>query len=377
MLRLRKFTVLLTCLAGIGLVSPGAAQDAPKKEANPFFLADVQTRETLGAVDLLGSPHVLNLVGTGFRHWGQARERVDNPFLFGGNQRREVLEAGQLFGTGNPLGAALVSFRLWGEVPEKAVKSAPAPDDPRVDRDLLVGIEDKAPVRSPRENYEESRAYNYLVARAHQVPAAALAKAARRDLSYVHLFEEPHRYRGEIVHIYGRMKRFIKFPAPEVLNNDGITDIYEGWIFQESYGANPVCVLVTDPDPNLPTGDSVNVWVDFDGWFFKRYRYRTSEPGRVMRDCPLLIGRTVTTAEPPEGAGPDLTDRMTRSLVPTLLVTFVSLVGLGLALTWWFRRGDHMVRRRVAEVRPSELVLPPSDVQQQRDEPGATEETPM
>ena len=57
-----------------------------------------------------------------------------------------------------------------------------------------------------------------------------MAKAARPDIQYFQLLEEPSRYRGEIIHISGRLKQLRPHIAPKVLQNDGIGYFFEALI---------------------------------------------------------------------------------------------------------------------------------------------------
>jgi len=120
----------------------------------------------------------------------------------------------------------------------------------------------------------------------------ALAKAARKDVTYAKLMQEPTKFRGEPLHIKGRLRRLIKMDAPKPLLNDGIKVLYEGWIFPESEegGANPYCIIFTELPKDVELGERVNYRATCDAYFFKIYRYKAG--GDKTRDAPLLIGRT-------------------------------------------------------------------------------------
>src|SRR5260370_815927 len=197
------------------------------------------------------------------------------------------------------------SLSIWeaeATVPQEKAAS-PADKAPRIDPDLLAGIEDRAPVRSAAENYGEAQAYNYLLVQAAATPVAAFAKSARSDVTFAHLFEEPSKYRGQVVHIEGRLGRLRRFDAPRIAVRQGVPVLYEGWIFGDAYFSNPYCVIATAVPKSIPlwqieqgkTGQPKRIWrgetlnhrVSFDGYFFKRYRYKA---GDGWRDPPLLIG---------------------------------------------------------------------------------------
>jgi hypothetical protein len=174
------------------------------------------------------------------------------------------------------------------ETKDKPKKERPV----AVDKDQLTGIEDKKPVLGTAENKFEGRAYNYLVLHASDVPLDALAKAARQDVGYAKLMQDPTKFRGDAVHIKGRLRRLVKMDAPKSLVDDGIKVLYEGWIFPESEegGANPYCVLFTEVPKGIELGERVNYRAVCDAFFFKIYRYKAA--GDKLRDAPLLMGRT-------------------------------------------------------------------------------------
>ena len=101
----------------------------------------------------------------------------------------------------------------WGQEKSEPATGQVVPAKP-FDRDLLVGIEDRAPVRNADENEYEYRSYNQVLLEASRVSPAGLAAGARHDLTYAHLFEEPAKYRGQVVHLSGRLRRLRQFDAP-------------------------------------------------------------------------------------------------------------------------------------------------------------------
>lgn len=209
----------------------------------------------------------------------------------------------------------------------------------------------------------EYEAYWRFLVQAHYTSAEAFAKAARRDVTYFHLFNEPERYRGEVVHITGRLIRLLRWDAPMEASAAGLGSFYEGWIMTDAFGENPVCVAFTD----LPSGLTVdnrrkyNEPVSFDGYFYKRYRYKAGDSKKVneFRDAPLLIGHTLigrfgsgsnNASEEAEGWQHDL-------IWVFLEVVVGAVVGL-IALTVWFRYHDRRVRQRIHASRNTEFVPP-------------------
>jgi hypothetical protein len=203
----------------------------------------------------------------------------------------------------------------------------------------------------------EADAYTEILVMAYYTSPEAFRKAARHDLAYVHLFQEPAKYRGEVVHVEGRLKRVLRFDPPEAAVLAGVSDLYEGWIFDEIRGANPVCVVFTRLPPGVELNRPIELHVAFDGYFFKKLRYRVASPTnpRQRYDAPLLIGNTLTLSPAPAEAGEPAGE-----WGHSLMAVFLVVVGGGIAfvawLAWWFRRDDRRVRARVRGA--AEVVLP-------------------
>jgi hypothetical protein len=272
-----------------------------------------------------------------------------------------LLSAGQPFAATVLLGVASRNAEWDTLIEDEKSRAASGPG--AIDRDLLAGVEDRAPVRSADQNYYEFRAYNYLLVRAHNLPAEALASAARRDLSFAHLFEEPEKYRGQIIHVEGTLRRLRQFDAARVAAKQGVPTIYEGWIFGDVYYNNPFCVIASDIDPRLTIGEKLDRRVSFDGFFFKRYRYKS---GDGVRDAPLLIGRIIEAKNTPEEAEESVWS-FNRLGLPSFLALLAGSILLCVGLAWWFRRGDQQVRRRLETLR----AAPFSDMGNDSGERGA------
>jgi hypothetical protein len=232
-------------------------------------------------------------------------------------------------------------------LPAQAGGNAP-PTAPKLD--LEGRVEDRVPVRSWQQNEDEAKAYCESLIAAHTTPQEAFVRSARRDITYAHLFEEPAKYRGEVVHFRGRLKRVRRFDAPSFVRKSyDLPYAYEGWLFDpEVSGANPVCVVFTELPAGVRVAEECDQRVTFDGYFFKRYRYYA---GDGWREAPLLIGHTVVPrpAPPPPSGESDLL--LSHSLNAFLLC----LAGTGVlaaGLVWWYKRGDTRVRSLLARTSP-------------------------
>lgn len=209
----------------------------------------------------------------------------------------------------------------------------------------------------------ELESFWQVLVQAHYTSTAAFAKAARHDIAYVHLFNEPERYRGEVVHLSGRLIRLRGFEAPAEARAAGVAHLYEAWIMTDAFGENPICFAFTD----LPAGLKVNNErkynepVSCDGYFYKRYRYKAADSKKAneFRDAPLLIGHSLTGRFDAKA-----TTQEAEAWGHNLIWVFLSVVGaavLGLiAMTIWFRYHDRRVRYRLRASRQMDFV-PPSE----------------
>jgi hypothetical protein len=213
----------------------------------------------------------------------------------------------------------------------------------------------------------EIEAYARFIVMAHFTSAKAFTKAARHDVTFAHLFNDPERYRGDPVHITGRLVRLHRFDPPDEARAEGVSDLYEGWIFTDAYGENPVCVVFTDLPSGLKITGERNLHIDdvgFDGYFYKRYRYKAYDTKKkdLFRDAPLLIGHTLTGKFGPEAGEEGVSDNWGHSLI----WVFGSVVGGALVailvLTGWYRYHDRRVRHRLRAARDTGFVPPPDEM---------------
>jgi hypothetical protein len=242
---------------------------------------------------------------------------------------------------------------------------------PPLNATLLAQVRDSRPLpifdsqklQGTREQeLDEIHSYYDAVDKGYRHPSRSFANSARKDLTYAHLFQEPRKYRGTVVHFEGRLRRVRRYDPPLMLSQLGVRDLYEGWMFDlEHHGGNPICLVFTDLPPGLTVGEDLQGRVAFDGYFFKKYRYQAGDtgPGQA-REAPLLIGHAPVLLEQVATASESPSWSTTPLIVGLFTLIFVTL-GLAVALHWWYRRGDRHVSGRLASARQLVFVEPPTE----------------
>jgi hypothetical protein len=243
--------------------------------------------------------------------------------------------------------------------PEPEQPASPRELAPNIVDDLRGRVKDRTRIPDWYQNNptEEAKAYCQALIAANQTSAQAFANSARHDVTYVRLFEEPEKYRGQVIHSEGRVIRVWRLDPPGYVKGDvfGINDLYEAWIFdREIHGANPVCVVFTQLPSGVPVKEKMDIPVAFDAYFFKRYRYpsKDNDGKDILRDCPLFIGHTLTVRKVSAAASDGVVrsiSSFTTSLVIAVLLMFLGTVGLAVLLSWWYRRGDRRIHRLLAD----------------------------
>ncbi len=209
----------------------------------------------------------------------------------------------------------------------------------------------------------ETEAFAEMLVQSHYTSARAFAAAARRDLTYAQVFAEPATYRGQVMHIQGRLGRLSRLDPPPLAQAQGVSDLYEAWIFHDAYGLNPFCALFTELPPalrdclgekQLPQRD---IEVAFDGYFYKKFRYKAADSkANTARDAPVFMGRTLQVLRLP-AAAPE-PDEWGNHVIGVFVGAVAVVIVAGITLTWWFRHSDSRVHRRLRAARETSVVLP-------------------
>jgi hypothetical protein len=217
----------------------------------------------------------------------------------------------------------------------------------------------------------EAEIYSKVLERVNYTSAAAFKSAVRSDITYSHVANDPDDYRGEVMHVEGRLGKVNRHKPPFEAAQKGVNDLYEAWVFSEYLGSNPYVVIFTEWPAGLPRellGQELlskdknhPVYrVAMDGYFIKKFRYQARDGKKTERDAPMLMGHSLIFLQQngvSTGESTAWLNHMVYGIVGIFGVVFAAVVGL----TWWFRRADQRVRRRILAMHTSEFVLPPPD----------------
>lgn len=210
---------------------------------------------------------------------------------------------------------------------------------------------------APNEStWPEVAAYNRVIMHAHRFSAEQLEQYARPDTTFADLFEDVRAdFRLKNVIFEGRLISLRRMdPSPE-LRAAGIEQVFEGWlVWKDEPRGNPMCVVFTEPLEGVEPGRTVNKWVTFAGYSFKKIRYESGEkdPKNEKRNldkyAPLLVGKRPILRTDPTTYTSALT---WDSFVMWVVGGIVVLVGGAGLLTWWYRGGDRAARAQIQNVR--------------------------
>jgi hypothetical protein len=208
----------------------------------------------------------------------------------------------------------------------------------------------------------DTQIYDWIIRRAYQTSLNAFAKAARKDVTYGHVMADPAFYRGKVVHFEGRLLSVNREKPPLEAREAGVSDLYVAWVGNAELGSNPFRLDFTTWPKGLST-DLLGqptikepIRVALDGYFFKTYPYKDRR-GRE-RTTALVIGHgLVVISNPPPTRSSTLWINMLLGAFVTMVAGLI--VGV-IGLTYWYRRNDNRMRKRLLARMP-EFVLPPPD----------------
>lgn len=234
---------------------------------------------------------------------------------------------------------------------------APGPNDrdpaEKEAADALLGLViDKAPLAS-----KEMAAYWRLMSWARAEPFQDLEKRASPEVPFVQLWEQPDRYRGQLIKLRLHVARVLDYESP-LRNDRGPPRVYEAWGRTDDSQSFPYVVVFPDLPEGLPTGQKAEGEIEFVGYFLKIMSYTPADASEKspFRGAPLLVGRarpaSATIAKPIRRPSPENPFTFLGTLM--LAAGGVAIVGLGI---WSIFRRKGQRREVVALASPADLDL--------------------
>ena len=221
----------------------------------------------------------------------------------------------------------------WGVFADEEPAAKPIEKAPPADKETIVtgpNHKDDEELAAAQRNFEfiidraplksrEMDAYWRLMAWSRTEPLADLEKAAKRDVAFTQLWDQPERYRGQSIRLRLHVRRVLEYDAPE--NPHGFSKVYEAWGWTDESSTFPYVIVLPEKPKGLRIGEEVSSEVVFVGHFLKIMSY-TDKLGKT-RGAPLLIGRSRLVATAP--APSSKTD--TSVVVLVILICGALLVG--------------------------------------------------
>ncbi|VTS03937.1 unnamed protein product [Gemmata massiliana] len=203
--------------------------------------------------------------------------------------------------------------------------------------------------------WPETAAFNRMVLHASRFPAAELEANANTDLKFADLFKESRiAYRLSCVKFEGRLLSYRRMEGSDWLTAAGVTQVFEGWMIPATEPrGNPICIVFSEPLPDAEPTGTVNVWVSFAGFSFKRMRYESGEsdeknPGKnVEKYAPLLIGRGPIVRADPNAP----TAGSWGAFIQGVIIAVALLILSAGVLALWYRGGDRKAKAQITAVR--------------------------
>ena len=186
----------------------------------------------------------------------------------------------------------------------------------------------------------EMPAYERLVQWSLNQPFELMNRRAQRNVLYTQLVNGPDEFRGKLIRLNLLVRRAVKWDL-KVYEDAGqpkkgakpskIIPLYEVWASTPDSGDHLYDILLVDLPKGMPTGDSIEVRVEFVGYFFKVQKYYDGLH-RVNRS-PVLIGRA--NWQVPAAPGFQRADRY---ITWAFSAAMVLIIGLSLAFMLLGRR---------------------------------------
>jgi hypothetical protein len=152
----------------------------------------------------------------------------------------------------------------------------------------------------------------------------------------------------------GRLISLRRLEVNDWLAAAGVTQLFEGWMIPSTeLRGHPICIVFSEPLPDVEPIGRVNKWVSFAGYSFKRMRYESAEqdekaPSKnVDKYAPLLIGRSPIARRDPETP----TSVAWGAIINGAIIAGALLILCSGLFAWYYRGGDRKAKEQINAVR--------------------------
>ncbi|HWB11826.1 MAG TPA: hypothetical protein VG826_21530 [Pirellulales bacterium] len=146
----------------------------------------------------------------------------------------------------------------------------------------LQAVSDKASLSA-----EEMPSYWRLLRWARSQSFSDMRSHARRDVLYTQLWQQPEKYRGQLISLRLHLVRSLEHEAPE--NPEGFKRVCEVWAWTDESQSFPYVAVLVERPGGLKLGGKIDQDGNFVGYFLKTMAYTDALGER--RASPLLLGR--------------------------------------------------------------------------------------
>jgi hypothetical protein len=171
-------------------------------------------------------------------------------------------------------------------VPDIAPLREEGGDFPGLDRDQLQEVLDDSLMNRP----DEQDAWFHLWTLLKDAEEEEVEEFSLGRVSYTQLDQQPQVYRGDIVTIYGKVRRAHRLTAPA--NNAGIESYYQLYVFPVDHLNTPLLVYCLDLPPDFPTGMEIDEKVKIAGFSYKRVVYLGRDEEIYL--TPSILAKSLT-----------------------------------------------------------------------------------
>jgi hypothetical protein len=194
-------------------------------------------------------------------------------------------------------------------------------------------VSDKAPLAA-----EEMFLYWRLLRWARSQSFADMRSHARREVLYTQLWQQPEKYRGQLISLRVHLVRSLEYEVPA--NPAGFKQVCEVWAWTDESQSFPYVAVLVERPSALKLGENIGQDGNFVGYFLKTMAYTDKQGER--RASPLLLGRLQLDQR-----------RAPATSQPSDLVAFWQTMAVGGAVlllggaSWYWRR--HSRRSNAAD----------------------------